>query len=327
MITDSKIVCVFGGTGFLGQAIVDDLAEAGFRVKIATRNPESAYELKVHGNVGQIASAYCDYRDEQSIDQAIEGCDFVINLIGILFEKGKNSFTHAHVDIPTQIAKSCTKHKVQKLIHVSALGIDENQSKYAKSKLKGEVAIKENFPDVTIFRPSIIFGPDDSFFNLFARLSSILPALPLIGGGQTKFQPIYVGDIAKATIATLLEPSDKFKGEVIEMGGPDIVSFKEIYEILLEQTKRKRLLLPLPFPIATLQGKVMGLLPQPPLTADQVTSLKFDNVISGQYKTIDDIGLNPTPMSVILPTYLKTYRKGGRFAEKNDTKIDDKKAS
>ncbi|MEM8833597.1 MAG: complex I NDUFA9 subunit family protein [Pseudomonadota bacterium] len=316
MTQDDKIIGVFGGTGFLGHAIINDLARAGFRVKVMTRHPESCYELKPYGNVGQIVPYFCNYKEEGAIDKAIEGCDAVINLIGILFEKGKNSFEKAHVRIPEEIAKACKKHKVERLLHVSALGIDENKSKYAQTKLKGEEAIKEAFPSVTIFRPSVVFGPDDSFFNMFAQLSTLLPALPLIGGGKTKFQPVYVGDIAEAALKVMQDTSDGHAGKIYEMGGPDIVTFKEIYEILLKETDRKRALIPVPWPIATLKGKVMSILPKPPLTGDQVKSLRHDNILSGKYQEFSDLGMTPTPMDVILPQYLSTYRRGGRFADK-----------
>lgn len=312
----SPIICIFGGTGFLGKYITQDLARAGYRIKIATRIPESAYELRPYGDVGQIVPVLCDYKDEQSIQEAVKGCDGVINLIGILYQKGKNNFERAHVEIPSKIAQACADLGVKKFIHVSALGVDKAESKYAASKLKGEEAIKDYFPDVTILRPSVVFGPEDNFFNMFAKLSTFLPALPLIGGGETKFQPVYVGDIAEGILNIVKEKSDKFKGQIYELGGPEIVSFKEIYEILLHETRRDRALISVPWAVAKLQGFAFGLLPKPLLTVDQVRSLKTDNVIQEGAQILEDLDVEPTAMRTILPKYLACYRRGGRFADK-----------
>lgn len=318
-----QTICIFGGTGFLGQSITRELAQTGARIKIATRIPESAYDLKVSGDVGQIVPVMCNYNNDESVTAAIQGCDVVINLIGILFEKGKSKFKKAHVEIPTKIAQSCTDQKVKKFIHVSALGIDESQSKYAKSKLLGEEQIKSAFPDVTILRPSVVFGPEDGFFNMFAKLTSILPALPLIGGGKTKFQPVFVGDIADAVTNIVTDNTGQYAGKVYELGGPQIVTFKEIYEILFDQINRKRALIPVPWPIAKIQGFAMGLLPKPPLTLDQVRSLKFDNIVKGDALKLTDLGVIPTAMESILPQYLKCYRRGGRFADKKSNPQKD----
>lgn len=300
----------------MGQSITRELAKTGARIKIATRFPESAYDLKPNGDVGQIVPFACNYNDEKSISKAVSDCDVVINLIGILFEKGKNKFKKAHIDLPTKIAGACAQKKVKKFIHVSALGVDVSQSNYAKSKLEGENAIKEIFPSVTILRPSVVFGPDDGFFNMFAKLAIFLPALPLIGGGQTKFQPVFVGDIADAVKNIIDETGDKFKAKTYELGGPEIVSFKEIYDILLKEINRKRLLVPVPWPLAKIQGAFMGLLPKPPLTLDQVRSLKTDNIVNEHALKLTDLGVTPTAMESILPQYLKCYKRGGRFGDK-----------
>ena len=329
MISD-KIIGVFGGTGFLGHSIVQQLAGEGYRIKIITRHPESAYDLKLFGAVGQITPYFCDY-SEESIDKAVSGCDFVINLVGILFERGKKGFARAHIDLPTQIAKACGEKDVQKFIHVSALacdkGSEKDKSKYAQSKFRGEEAIKNTYSDVTILRPSVVFGPGDSFFNMFAKLSTFLPALPLIGGGKMKFQPVYVEDIAQAVSNIMNDTSGQFAGEVFELGGPDIVTFEEIYKILLQETNRNRALVSIPWGIAKIQGAFMGMLPQPPLTLDQVKSLKTDNVVSGEAKTLADLGVTATAMEVVLPTYLRAYRRGGKFAQKNDERNDAQKAA
>jgi len=319
MSMKKQTICIFGGTGFLGQSITRELAAAGARIKIATRIPESAYDLKVNGDVGQIVPFTCNYNDAQSIEDAVKGCDVVINLIGILFEKGRSKFKKAHIDVPTKIATIAAAQGVKKFIHVSALGVDESQSKYGQSKLEGENAIKKIFPSVTVLRPSVVFGPDDGFFNMFAKLASVLPALPLIGGGKTKFQPVFVGDIADAVKNIVGEKSDKFEGKTYELGGPEIVSFKEIYEILLSEINRKRALIPVPWAVAKMQGFVMGMLPKPPLTLDQVRSLKTDNIVKDGALKLTDLGVIPTAMDSILPQYLKCYKRGGRFADKNMT--------
>ena len=304
--------------GFLGRHIIQDLARLGYRIKVATRIPESAYFLKPYGDVGQIVPVQCSY-DDEGIASAIEGSDTVINLVGILFEKGKRKFQKIHAELPETIAKICSDKKIEQFIHVSALGADSGQSKYAKSKLAGEEALLKAFPAATILRPSVVFGPDDNFFNMFAKLSLFLPALPLIGGGQTKFQPVYVGDISEAITNIVQEKLPRGqdpKGQIYECGGPDILTFKEIYQKLLEETGRSRLLLPLPWGVAKMQAAFMGLAPKPVLTIDQVRSLKTDNVVQEDALTLDDLGVEATSMDIILPTYLACYRRGGPFGDK-----------
>lgn len=315
MRTDSyKMACVFGGTGFIGRQIVRELARAGYTVKVAGRFPEKAFFLKTAGNVGQIVPVACKASDEASIRAAVRGCDVVVNCVGILFEKGKSTFTRLHTELPRSIAKACAAEKISRLVHLSALGCEETESKYGKSKLNGELALHENFAKATILRPSVVFGPEDNFFNMFARLSTLLPFLPLIGGGETKFQPVFVGDVADAVMQAIARPESE--GQVYELGGPEIVTFRQIYERLFAQTGRARLLVPLPWGVAKIQGCVMGLLPKPPLTADQVESLKTDNVLAANAKTLADLGITPTALDIILPTYLARFRPGGRFGDK-----------
>jgi uncharacterized protein YbjT (DUF2867 family) len=309
-----KQACIFGGTGFIGRQIVRDLARQGYTIKVASRSPERAYFLRTAGNVGQIVPFACDYSDDASLRAAVKGCDVVINCIGILFEKGKNSFTRIHTELPRAIGKACAAEKIQKLIHISALGCDQAHSKYAKSKRNGEMAVFENFPRATILRPSVVFGVEDNFFNMFAKLSVVLPMLPLIGGGETKLQPVYVGDVAKAVIAAI--NADQAPGAIYELGGPEVLNFRNIYARLFRETGRKKMLVTLPWGVASLKGKIMGLLPNPPLTADQVETLKTDNIVSGELPTLIDLGIEPTGMDVILPTYLSRYRPGGRFGDK-----------
>jgi NADH dehydrogenase len=311
-----KIITIFGGAGFIGQHIVQELAREGYRLKIITRVPESAYELKTYGTVGQIVACTCNFNDDKAINDAVKGSFAVINLIGILFQKRKNSFKKAHIEIPEKISKACKKENVQKFIHVSALGIDKGQSKYAKSKREGEKLVRATFSKATILRPSVVFGAGDNFFNMFARLSTFLPALPLIGGGKTKFQPVFVGDIAEAVRNIVIEESSKYEGNIYQLGGPEVVTFKEIYERLLKEVNRQRALVSIPWTVARIQGTFLGLMPKPLLTADQVRSLKTDNIIEEPAKKLEDLGVIPTAMAAVLPRYLACYKRGGRFANK-----------
>lgn len=312
----TKTACIFGGTGFLGRYITQELAKRGYRIKIATRMPESAYDVKLFGNVGQIVPYQCDYHNADSINQAVSGCDVVINLVGILFEKGKNKFQRIHTELPEAIAKACAERSVDRFIHVSALGVDQSQSRYAASKKAGEERVLKAFPNATILRPSVVFGSGDSFFNMFARLSTLLPALPLIGGGHTKFQPVYVGDIADAIGLVADDMTGAYEGETYALGGLEILSFKEVYERIFTETGRSTALVPVPWFIAKIQGMVFGLLPKPLLTVDQVRSLKTDNVVPEGAKGFSDLGIEPTPIDSVLPDYLSCYKKGGRFADK-----------
>ena len=315
-----KTVCIFGGTGFLGRNLTQVLARLGYRIKIATRVPQSAYFLKPYGDVGQIVPVQCGY-DKESMEKVIEGCDAVINLVGILFEKKKNKFSRVHTDFPKMIAQICSEKKIKNFVHVSALGCDKSSSKYARSKLNGEKAVLENFPNAVILRPSIVFGADDEFFNMFAKLSTFLPFFPLIGGGNTKFQPVYVGDIAKAMSHVLeknLPEGELAQGNIYELGGPDIESFKELYQRLFREIGRKRPLISLPFGLAKIQAFFMGLAPKPMLTMDQVESLKTDNVISTEALTLSDLNVSPTAMDIILPTYLVCYKRGGLIGNKKE---------
>ncbi len=335
-----KIATVFGGTGFIGRHVVSNLASRGIRVKVATRVPERAYFLKPCGAVGQIVPFAVDYSDLKSIENAVSDSDFVVNCVGILAEKGKATFQAVHTDFPSRIAKACAKENVKRFVHISALGSQDGTSEYAKSKKKGEEGVRTHFPHVSILRPSIVFGEEDNFFNMFAKMSLIAPALPLIGGGHTKFQPVFVGDVADAVMAciytdapqapskraekTSVPPSQKYTGacgHIYELGGPEVASFKELFKTMFMYTRRPRPLISLPFPLAKIQAGLMKILPNPPLTPDQVESLKTDNIINKDAKTLEDLGLTPTPMDMVLPRYLERYRSGGRFADVKPRKI------
>ncbi|MCB9990238.1 MAG: complex I NDUFA9 subunit family protein [Rhodospirillales bacterium] len=317
-----KIATVFGGTGFIGSQVVRELAAKGYTVKVATRVPERAYELKTCGTPGQVVPVACGY-DEASIATAVKGSDAVVNCIGILYERGKRKFSFVHEAVPQMIAKACKKEKAGCFVHISALGVDKATSRYAASKLAGEQAVRKAFPEAVILRPSVVFGPDDTFFNRFAQLAQFAPMLPLIGGGTTKFQPVFVGDVADAVIAAVTAvPGASFdpRGKIYELAGPEVLSFKEIYERLFYYTHRPRMLVRLPYGVAKVKAAFLGLLPQPPLTCDQVESLKTDNVPGGDLPGLLDMGVQPTGMAQILPSYLVQYKPGGVFAEKNDKK-------
>ena len=295
-----KLVTVFGGTGFLGRHTIQELARQGYAVQVITRNPKKAYFLKPYGSVGQIVANQADLFDTQEIEKVIKGSYAVINTIGILFEKGKNNFTRTHIDIASNIAQACKNQNIEKFIHISALGIEISFSKYAKTKLEAENKIKEILPSTTIFRPSVIFGKEDNFFNKFASM----PVLPLVGGGKTKLQPVYVGDVASAIVSAV-----KFdhKGQTYELGGTEKITLKDIYKRINKETKCNRPLIPAPFWITKIAAFFACILPVPPITPDQVTSLKTDNTVSTNAKTFKDLGIEPKTLDAILPTYLYRY--------------------
>jgi uncharacterized protein YbjT (DUF2867 family) len=320
MSIQNKIACVFGGTGFIGRQVVRELAAAGYTVKVATRVPERAFFLKTAGTAGQVVPVACNYGDDESLMAAVSGCDAVVNCVGILFEKGrKNKFQKIHAELPARIAAACTAEGVKRFVHISALGVDKATSRYAKSKRAGEEAVFASFPQATILRPSVVFGPGDEFFAMFARLAIYAPALPLIGGGKTLFQPVYVGDVADAVISALNQPAEgplSPLGTIYELGGPEVMSLKEVYSRVLAQMGRTRCQISLPWAVAKMQGRIMGLMPRPLLTADQVESLKTDSIVSGNFPTLATLGVNETAVGTILPSYLACYRVGGRFGDK-----------
>jgi uncharacterized protein YbjT (DUF2867 family) len=310
-----KTATVFGGTGFVGRQVVRGLARMGVTVKVASRVPERAYFLRPCGKVGQVVPFACNYNDTGSIAESVRGSDYVVNCVGVLHEKGKKqTFEKIHIDLPANIARACQMEGVEKFVHVSALGCDKSFSRYGKTKFEGEKAVLKNFPQATILRPSVIFGEGDSFFNRFAHMAQFLPALPLIGGGQTKFQPVYVGDVADAALNAL--NFSEAAGQIYELGGPDVVNFQEIYEILFRHINKVRWLVTLPFSLAKTQAFFMGVLPNPPLTRDQVESLKTDSVVAPGMPGLENLGVRPTSMDLILPHYLERYRPGGRFSDK-----------
>ena len=312
-----KTACIFGGTGFIGSQIVRELAARDVQIKVVTRAPERAYFLRPCGRVGQIVPVTCDLKDPESLREAVKGCDYVVNCIGILYEKHEGDFEAVHADFPAALAKACSKEKVGRFVHISALGVENAESHYAKSKLDGERGVLSNFSSATILRPSIVFGENDSFFNKFASLAEKLPFLPLIGGGQTKFQPVYVGDVADAAMAALEKlhlPGGGPQGQVYQLGGPEVQTFKELYETMFSYTKNPRPLVSVSYNFAKFQAGFLSLLPEPLLTKDQVETLKADNIVQADAKTLQDLGVHPTAMKSILPNYLSRFIQGGRFA-------------
>jgi NADH dehydrogenase len=310
----ARVITVFGGSGFIGRHLVQRLARRGWIIRVAVRRPDAALFLKPLGDVGQITPVAANLRHAGSVRAAVAGADAVVNLVGILYQGGKQRFDAVHAEGARTVAEAARAAGATRLIQMSALGADPaSPAEYARSKAAGEQAAKAAFPGATIVRPSIVFGPEDGFFNRFAAMARFSPALPLIGGGRTRFQPVYVGDVAEA-MACILD-DDSTAGRVYELAGPTVYSFKELMELTLATIRRRRLLLPLPFWAATLQATFLELLPVPPLTRDQVALLRRDNVASPGALGLADLGITPTAPELVIPTYLDLYRAGGRFVQ------------
>ncbi|MFM8819242.1 MAG: complex I NDUFA9 subunit family protein [Phenylobacterium sp.] len=310
------LVTVFGGSGFIGTQVVRALARRGARVRVAVRQPHLANAMRLMGDVGQVEVVQANIRDAASVQRAVEGADAVINLVGLLYETGRQTFQSVHVDAAGTIARASAEAGAR-LVQMSALGADAaSSSRYARTKAAGEAAVREILPSAVVLRPSIVFGPGDDFFNKFGEMAVVSPFLPLIGGGRTRFQPVYVGDVARAVASVALDA--QYAGRTFELGGPGVFTFREILDLIQKETGRRRLYAPLPFPLATLVGTLcspLALTPlAPPLTADQVELLKTDNVVSGQAPGLADLGVTPETVEAILPTYLYRFRKGGQFA-------------
>lgn len=317
-LNESKLITVFGGSGFIGRHTVYALARAGYRIRAAVRRPELAGFLRSYGLVGQIHPVQANVRDAQSVRRALIGASGAVNLVGILYPSGKQTFRAIHAEGAALIARMARDAGVEQLVHISALGAERNSpSRYARTKAEGEEAVLQAFPAAVILRPSIVFGPEDEFFNRFARMAQYLPVMPLIGGGKTRFQPVYVGDVAKA-VAASLEGRAK-RGAIYELGGPEIYTFRELLDKIAEYTFRKRPYLPIPFWLAKLQALFLQILPNPPLTVDQVRLLQKDNVVSQEAKdaglVIEELGIVPQSIDVIVPNYLWRFRPKGEFAD------------
>ena len=312
----NRRTAVLGGSGFIGRYVVQRLAARGDVVAVACRRAEDAKFLMTGGNVGQIAAVNIPIDDERLMPAFLAGSEAVVNCVGILRESGSQTFQRVHHQGPAGLARLARDAGVPRFVHISAIGADaRSTSAYARTKAQGEAAVRDAFPTATILRPSIVFGPEDQFFNRFATLAMFLPALPLIGGGHTRFQPVYVGDVADAVLKCLDDPAAV--GRTYELGGPKVYTFRELLELLLGEIRRKRLLIDLPFALAELQARVTAILPNPPLTPDQVELLKHDNVVSSGALTLAALGINATAVEGILPTYLDRFRQGGWYVRQN----------
>ena len=310
---------VTGGSGFVGTQAVRYLAKAGWRIRVAVRNPNLAYKMRLLGDVGQIDVVQANIRNQPSIERALDGATASLNLAGILRETGRQGFQAIHVMGAKNVAEAAWGMGVRRIVQISALGADPaGPSKYARTKAEGEAAVREIYPDAAIVRPGIVFGNGDSFFNKFASMAQLSPALPLIGGGQTRFQPVFVGDVGRALARVVTD--DTSVGKTFELGGPGVFTFRELMEKMLAETQQRRLLLPVPWPAARALGRIADLgaaLIPPPVTADQVESLRVDNVVSGQHPGLEALGIQPTTLEAVLPTYLYRYRKGGQYADQD----------
>lgn len=317
------LITVFGGSGFLGRHVVQALAKRQYRIRVAVRRPELAGHLQPLGRVGQIHAVQANLRHRTSVASAVAGSDVVINLVGILFESGRQRFDTVQSFGAEGVALAAAAHNAR-MVHISAIGAAENSTAaYARAKWRGEQLVLAATPEATIFRPSILFGPNDDFFNRFAAMAQMSPVLPLIGGGHTRFQPVFAGDVAEA-IAKAVD-GETTAGAIYELGGPDVFTFKELMQFILATIERRRVLVPLPFLVAKLQAMVFELasklplpfLAKPLLTRDQVELLRYDNVVSDEARrdgrTLEGLGITPQSVDVIVPTYLWRFRSAGQF--------------
>jgi NADH dehydrogenase len=312
------LVTVFGGSGFVGSQIVRALARTGARVRVAVRQPGRGYRLRMLGDVGQIEVVQANVRDDASAARALEGAEACINAVAILYESGRQSFEGVHVDGARRVATLAARAGVARLVHISAIGADASSpSAYGRTKAAGEAATREAFPGAAIVRPSVVFGPEDHFFNRFAQMATISPALPLIGGGHTRMQPVFVADVGAAVAQAV--GSDEAAGQTFELGGPEAFTFRRLMEIMLEVIQRRRLLVSTPWPVAGALGLVGDLVAAtgapPPLTTDQVALLRRDNVVAAGAPGLKELGVEPNALEAIIPSYLYRYRRGGQYAQ------------
>ncbi len=322
----SKLVTIFGGSGFVGRYVAERMAKKGWRVRVAVRRPNEALFVRQYGAVGQVEPVLCNIRDDASVLAAAAGADAVVNCVGILSEVGKNKFQDVQALGSARVARVSSEQGVMNFVQISAIGANEDSSSnYARTKALGEASVLKYFPEATILRPSIIFGAEDQFFNRFAQMATLSPFLPLVGA-NTKFQPIYVGDVAVAVEKALLDSS---VSGVYELGGPNVETFSELMKRMLGVIQRRRLMLNVPFFAAGIMGQTldlikavtMGLFPNNILTQDQVKNLKNDNVVSANAKNLGDLDIKPTAMETVLPEYLWRYRVFGQYASiKNSAK-------
>ncbi len=314
-------IAVIGGSGFIGRQIVEKLARAGARLKILTRNADKAKFLRPMGAPGQITLISGKATDDKALAQVLTEVDAVVNTVGILAEGGGQRFAALQADLPARIgqimkaaaASSSSRRAPLRMVQLSAIGANpQSPSLYARTKAAGEAGLLAAFPTATILRPSLVFGAGDGFFNRFAAMAVTAPALPVIGGGTNRIQPVYVGDVADAVVAALMDEASQ--GKIYELGGPDIITFREAMRFVLQSIGRSRKLLSVPFPVMGMAAMAMAILPNPPVTRDQLKLLKIDNVVSPNAPGLADLGLTPTGMELIVPKYLERYKPGGRFS-------------
>jgi uncharacterized protein YbjT (DUF2867 family) len=304
-----SVATVFGGSGFIGRYIVKRLAKKGFVVRVAVRDPEAALFLKPMGAVGQIVPLYASLTNQPTVHRAVEGADLVINCVGILSERRAGDFQRIQTDGAQTVARLATQEGAQRLLHISAIGADAHAaSRYAATKGAGEIAVREAFTDATILRPSLVFGLEDRLFNRFAAMARVMPIMPVICG-NTRFQPVYVGDVADAAMAALSRADSA--GAIYELGGPRIWLFREILAYILRETGRHRPMMNLSLGMARLQASIMELLPTKPLTRDQLLLLQQDNVVNPEMPGLKEFGIVPTPVELVVPTYLRRFQPGG----------------
>ncbi len=320
----SKLVTIFGGSGFVGRYVAQRMAKQGWRVRVAVRRPNEALFVRQYGAVGQVEPVLCNIRDDASVIKVIIGANAVVNCVGILSEIGKNTFKDVQALGAERVAKISSENGVANFVQISAIGSNEaSSSNYARTKALGEASVLKYFPDATILRPSIIFGPEDQFFNRFAQMATLSPFLPLVGA-HTKFQPVYVGDVAFAAEKAL---SDRSVSGIYELGGPKIETFSELMKRMLGVIQRRRLMLKVPFFVAGVMGKSLdllkaitfGLFPNNILTQDQVKNLQRDNIVSTDANDLSDLEIRPTAMETVLPEYLWRYRVSGQYASIKDS--------
>ena len=319
-LESGALVTVFGGSGFVGRHAIRALARRGYRIRAAMRRPDLAGHLQPMGTVGQIHAVQANLRYPDSVEVAVQGAQAVVNAVGILVKSGAQTFDAVHLRGARAVAKAARQAGVAHLVHVSAIGADPGcGAAYGRSKAAGEAAVLEEFPDAVILRPSIVFGPEDEFFNRFAAMARTAPLLPLIGGGRTRFQPVYVGDVAQAIVAAL--EGKARPGTIYELGGPEVLSFRRLLERAQEWAGRDRGYLYLPFSLAKLGAVLTAPLPAGlrPLTVDQVRMLQSDNVVSDaaqrEDQTLGGLGIaSPHAIDSIVPAYLEQYRPKGQYS-------------
>ena len=301
-----KVVTLFGGTGFVGTQIVKRLAERGATIRAVTRAPHRALHLKPMGNVGQVNLVPWRGTGVEALRPLVQGADLVVDLVGILFERRSGDFMRVHADFAGNVAAAAAEEGVPRLLHMSALGADlDSPALYGRSKAEGERRVMAAFKDAAVFRPSVVFGPGDGFFERFGRMAAYVPVLPLIDGGKTRFQPVYVGDVADAFVTAAERPETK--GQTYELGGPGVYTFKELLAYLAGVLDRRCLFVPLSSKLARVQARFLEYLPEPPLTRDQLELLKVDNVVSGTRPGLKELGITPTPIETTVPAYIKGY--------------------